>query len=107
MIFERAWKDGASAGNRERVYARIPSSTQILVTHAPPAGILDGDQHTGCAELLAAIRRVRPRLHVFGHVHSAYGVDRSAETMFVNAGLLNESGALNRLPIVVDIDFDL
>jgi len=95
----------ASAGDRERIYARIPSSTQILVTHAPPASILDGNQHTGCAELLAAIRRIHPKLHVFGHVHSAYGVDRSAETTFVNAALLDGFGVLDRLPIVVDIDF--
>lgn len=51
----------------------------IMVTHGPPAGILDKinwGQSVGCENLLKACRRAKPRLHVFGHIHEAYGAVR-------------------------------
>lgn len=52
----------------------VPESTDILLTHMPPFAHLDldglGDEH-----LLREVRRVRPRLHVFGHIHAGYGKD--------------------------------
>jgi hypothetical protein len=53
--------------------------TEILLTHGPPAGILDktrrGD-NAGCAVLtgrLAAGQLPACRLHVFGHIHEGHG----------------------------------
>ncbi|KAL1983287.1 hypothetical protein VTN96DRAFT_309 [Rasamsonia emersonii] len=53
----------------------IPMETDILVTHAPPKGHLDlGPSFSiGCPYLLSEVWRVRPILHVFGHVHCGYG----------------------------------
>ena len=69
-------------------WALIPDDTDVLVTHGPPAGILDltkrGDR-PGCADLLDRVRAVRPKLHVFGHIHEAAEVERVGETLFVNA----------------------
>ncbi|KAK4212684.1 phosphoesterase [Rhypophila decipiens] len=50
--------------------------TVILITHGPPNLYLDKrDFHrAGCPYLLDAIYKLRPRLHVFGHIHNAYGV---------------------------------
>lgn len=51
----------------------------IMLTHGPPAGILDKihwGKNVGCDYLLKACRRARPRLHVFGHIHEAYGAVR-------------------------------
>ncbi|KAG4412737.1 hypothetical protein IFR04_014134 [Cadophora malorum] len=50
---------------------RIPMETDVLITHTPPRYHLD--LNLGCAGLLKEIWRVRPRLHVFGHVHSGHG----------------------------------
>lgn len=50
---------------------RVPMTTDILVTHTPPATHLDIG--LGCPSLLREIWRVKPRLHVFGHVHSGHG----------------------------------
>ncbi len=55
----------------------IPDSTDVLITHGPPRTILDvteaGD-YTGCALLREVITgRVKPRLHIFGHIHEGYG----------------------------------
>ncbi|KAH8802806.1 Metallo-dependent phosphatase-like protein [Xylogone sp. PMI_703] len=49
----------------------IPRDTDVLITHGPPRYHLD--LGIGCASLLEEIWRVRPRLHVFGHVHSGHG----------------------------------
>ncbi len=85
------------------MYANIPADTDILVTHAPPQGILDAGQ--GCAELLEASKRVRPKLHVFGHVHAGYGVLRRGPTIFVNAAMTGADGPVDarQVPIVVDL----
>jgi Icc-related predicted phosphoesterase len=77
--------------DRAELYSRIPDDTDILVTHGPPYGILDqapgSEHHQGCRQLLAAVRRVKPLIHVFGHVHGGYGTFSTADTLFVNAAL--------------------
>ena len=51
----------------------IPDDTDILITHGPPLGYGDkccSGQRAGCAELLSTVQlRVKPKLHVFGHIH--------------------------------------
>ncbi len=66
----------------------IPTEVDILVTHGPPAGILDRTSsglEVGCKNLLAAFARIRPKVHVFGHVHEGYGELDRGETHFINA----------------------
>lgn len=55
----------------------IPLDTDILVTHTPAQSHLDLSPvfSTGCQFLLSELWRVRPALHVFGHVHAAYGTN--------------------------------
>ncbi|KAL5536242.1 hypothetical protein ACEPAF_63 [Sanghuangporus sanghuang] len=65
-------------------WAAIPSNTDILITHGPPAYHLDNGS-SGCPALLHALWRVRPRLHVFGHIHAARGVEIISWTLFQNA----------------------
>lgn len=94
-----------SAGDRERLYTRIPEDTAVLVTHVPPFGILDtapgSEFHSGCRELFDAVMRVKPKLHVFGHVHGANGIFQTNDTTFVNAALLGPHGGINKAPIVL------
>ncbi|EFX04273.1 phosphoric ester hydrolase [Grosmannia clavigera kw1407] len=49
----------------------IPADIDILVTHAPPRHHCDLE--LGCPGLLRELWRVRPALHVFGHVHWGAG----------------------------------
>lgn len=49
----------------------IPSDTDVLITHTPPKCHLDNA--LGCPGLLKEVWRVKPRLHVFGHVHTGHG----------------------------------
>eukprot|EP00696_Hemimastix_kukwesjijk_P013634 gnl/Hemi2/27068_TR9094_c0_g1_i1.p1 gnl/Hemi2/27068_TR9094_c0_g1~~gnl/Hemi2/27068_TR9094_c0_g1_i1.p1 ORF type:complete len:287 (-),score=30.51 gnl/Hemi2/27068_TR9094_c0_g1_i1:176-1036(-) len=61
----------------ETLWSHIPETTDVLITHTPPHGILDqaGGGHTlyGCRFLLSAVGRVQPRVHVFGHIHPCQG----------------------------------
>lgn len=54
---------------------KIDDDADIVVTHSPPKHYLDVNG-LGDAFLLQEIRRVRPRLHVFGHIHGGYGQER-------------------------------
>jgi len=68
-------------------WALIPADTDVLVTHGPPLGVGDaaGDpDRRGCEDLLAAIRRVRPALHLFGHVHEDGGFWAAGGVAFAN-----------------------
>ncbi len=98
----------SDAADRKRHWAKIPEDTDIVITHGPAFGILDrntdSDIYQGCPELRDAIQRVRPRLHVFGHVHSGYGILRTKHTYHINAALFDEWGGVERKPIAVDLD---
>ena len=78
----------------EAAWSRIPEGIDILVTHGPPFGILDFVQrgeHAGCKDLRDAVERIKPRLHVFGHIHSGHGYMALGGTTFVNASIVNEA----------------
>ena len=95
----------SSTADRKRAYAEIPYGTDILITHGPPYGILDvapnSTLQAGCRELFDAVMRVRPRLHVFGHIHGAHGIVHTDSTIFVNAALLGPQGEIDKAPIVL------
>jgi len=83
-------------------WAKIPDNTDILVSHRPPYGILDFDrnEHFGCLEILQSVQRIRPRYHLFGHVHAGYGIEKSQYTTFVNASLVRNNQVRNE-PITI------
>lgn len=68
-----------------KTWNKIPTDTDILITHSPPYGILD--QGLGCEELLANVIQRKPKLHVFGHIHNAYGTYQENNKKFINASL--------------------
>jgi len=53
----------------------VPVDIDILVSHSPPRWHLDLPVGLGCSSLLKETWRVRPRLHVFGHIHAGAGVE--------------------------------
>jgi Icc-related predicted phosphoesterase len=96
-----------SGSGLARVWSLIPDDTDVLITHGPPAGILDQPfgkgEHAGCELLLKRVEEVRPRLHVFGHIHGSYGQTRIGETLFVNASLCDERYQPTNRPHVIEI----
>lgn len=86
-------------------WSAIPSGLDLLITHGPPAGI--GDRtvmggREGCADLRARVSAVRPRVHVFGHIHEDGGVWEEDGTLFANV-TTDECG---RAATVIDITPD-
>ena len=85
----------------------IPSDTDILITHGPPFGILDevknqySIENAGCEELLKKIEQIRPQLHVFGHIHSGYGITKNFGVHFVNASNCDENYLPVNPPLIV------
>ncbi|MEB3788784.1 MAG: metallophosphoesterase family protein [Desulfurococcales archaeon] len=67
------------------------SRVDILLSHHPPKGILDRvffGLHAGVRELRDFITVLRPRLHLFGHIHESRGVEERNGSLFVNPGPL-------------------
>lgn len=85
----------------------IPEGIDVLITHGPPLGfgdsVVDG-YDVGCADLLEAVRRNPPRLHITGHIHEGYGRRQDGPTIHVNACLLDENYRPGNAPIVVDLE---
>ena len=81
-----------------QVWQQIPQDTDILVTHTPPFGVLDGG--LGCEELSDRLLRVKPKMHVFGHIHRGYGWQESGKTKFINAALAGEPDFLTMEPFL-------
>ncbi|KAJ4471488.1 Metallo-dependent phosphatase-like protein [Lentinula aciculospora] len=69
------WAFGYTAAEGPSLISKFQIS-DILLTHGPPRNILDrtnrGD-FPGCSALAAALLHLRPRLHLFGHIHEAHG----------------------------------
>ena len=67
-------------------WALVPAGIDVLVTHGPPRGY--GDRvsrgREGCDDLLTALDRVRPALHLFGHIHEDGGVWTHGPTTIAN-----------------------
>eukprot|EP01017_Pseudomicrothorax_dubius_P051647 TRINITY_DN9989_c0_g1_i1.p1 TRINITY_DN9989_c0_g1~~TRINITY_DN9989_c0_g1_i1.p1 ORF type:complete len:206 (-),score=19.40 TRINITY_DN9989_c0_g1_i1:44-661(-) len=71
---------------------KIPDDTDILMTHGPPYGIRDiaakHGKHVGCEDLRKTVQeRVKPLIHVFGHIHESYGTYYDGTTDFINAAI--------------------
>lgn len=87
-------------------WAAIPEGLDVLVTHGPPASVLDrcpDGQRVGCGELRVRLERVKPRLHVFGHIHDSYGRLDVDGTTFVNAAICDERYSPVNAPVVIDV----
>jgi Icc-related predicted phosphoesterase len=90
----------------KKIWSKIPVNTEILVTHGPPHGILDivlrKKEHVGCEMLKKRIAVVKPKMHLFGHIHESYGVERKNGTTFANASICNAKYAPINKPLVFD-----
>lgn len=89
------------------IWSKIPNNVDVLITHGPPKNILDGTYNgiaAGCSVLLKRVHEVKPRLHVFGHIHEAYGREEHNSTIFVNASTCAFNYRPTQPPIVVNLE---
>jgi Icc-related predicted phosphoesterase len=84
----------------------IPVDTDILITHTPPQNILDYTVmdmiNVGCADLYLKVNQIKPKIHVFGHIHEGYGYKDINDTLYLNASTCNLRYQPVNSPIVVD-----
>lgn len=91
------------------IFEKIPMNTDVLITHTPPKGIRDiypmkhfeEDLETsqmmksyiftsmGSERLMERVKEVKPKVHIFGHIHYCYGWEEKDGTVFINASLMN------------------
>lgn len=101
----------------------VPNNIDILLTHTPPFGILDyiPDQNksVGCKLLLESLKRIKPKYHLFGHIHEGYGTATGywdtkqtpkydlttyeKKTIFLNSAILDGDYQLANKPQVFEI----
>lgn len=89
-----------------RHWKMVPPDTDVLLTHGPAFGILDcviNQSHVGCKDLMKKIRELKPKVHVCGHIHEAYGQEKKAGVHFYNASVLNEYYELTNPPLSFEL----
>lgn len=87
---------------QSRNYAKIPSDTDILITHSPAYGILDLDDNIsyGSEEILDKLTALNLKAHLFGHIYAQHGMKSLNGTIFSNGAIMN-SDYTNLLPFNV------
>ncbi|XP_013415146.1 UPF0046 protein C25E10.12-like isoform X1 [Lingula anatina] len=113
-------------------WSKLPDDIDVLVTHMPPLGIRDKEyiyrgrfktmsfdpckfcesrahplsvHYFGSKGLLDALKRIRPKIHVFGHVHGTNGVTRLKHNQdgTANTFCSNASMEGHPTPVVYDL----
>ena len=94
----------------ERHWAMIPTDCEVLITHGPPAGILDEverpdetSEHTGCPSLLRRVGEIRPALHLFGHIHEGHGRLERDDVTYLNVSSMDNGYRMAHAPVVVEL----
>jgi predicted phosphodiesterase len=82
----------------------IPEDTDILLTHGPAYGFVDTvwnrkHEPLGCELLAERIAVVKPKIHVCGHIHTGYGWQKTDNTHFFNAAVLDERYEYEQKPM--------
>lgn len=89
-----------------KVYNGIDPDTDILITHTPPYGTLDrlpSFENVGSHALEDAVHRVKPSVHIFGHIHCGYGVEYSDNTVYYNVSVCDDNYNLVNKPTVLEV----
>ena len=85
----------------------IPDDTDILISHGPAMGYLDAsgppynEPNLGCELLRERIDLIKPKIHVFGHIHGSAGYLFNGSTHFFNASILNERYEYMNTPMTI------
>ena len=94
------------SGRENQNYAKIPVATDILITHAPPYGILDSDEgvNYGSEKLLEKLTTLNLKTHLFGHIHSGHGIEMINGITFSNGSIMQTDYIQQYYPNVLSID---
>jgi Icc-related predicted phosphoesterase len=72
-------------------WAAIPDDTDVLITHGPRFGYGDRNEENlpvGCEALAWRLEQMPDlKYHIFGHIHTDYGIRRFNNTSVINASI--------------------
>ena len=90
-----SWAFMADRGEKiAKYWEKINPNTDVLITHGPPYQILDKVYRTndgvGCEELKKVVKKLKPKAHIFGHIHEGYGQLLQDEILYINAAICDE-----------------
>jgi len=88
-------------------WEKMPEDTDVLITHGPPLGKLDkcvNGHHAGDSWLLQKVLEIRPKYHVFSHIHESagettIGVNGEHQTKLFNCSILDENYIIRNKPV--------
>lgn len=96
------WSFNIDEPDFAKVVDKIPSDTDIIITHGPPYGYGDwvyatekeeewpGKKHVGSPSLTKKIGEIQPRLTVYGHVHQGYGQYKIGNSLLLNSSYVGQ-----------------
>eukprot|EP01117_Protostelium_nocturnum_P010403 TRINITY_DN3743_c0_g1_i1.p1 TRINITY_DN3743_c0_g1~~TRINITY_DN3743_c0_g1_i1.p1 ORF type:complete len:268 (-),score=56.05 TRINITY_DN3743_c0_g1_i1:27-830(-) len=89
-------------------WAGIDLDTDILVTHGPAHGNRGGwiyyrGADSGCELLTKAVKKVKPLVHIFGHIHQGYGINKDEYSTYINASSCTVKYRPTNPPIVFEL----
>lgn len=97
----------------KKKWNNIPNDVDLLLTHSPPYGILDNliyhDEdmgHLGCKFLLNRVKEIKPKIHIFGHIHGENEYYFDGNTHYINAALMDDKFFWCKKPITFDWNID-
>lgn len=100
------WAFNVPEKDLHKYWEKIPLDTDVLITHSPPQEIRDftlRDGPQGSSSLRVYSEKIKPALHVFGHIHEAYGELASIDTLFVNASICTLRYVPSNKPVIVKL----
>jgi Icc-related predicted phosphoesterase len=105
------WAFNVKPEDSEKLYSTIPLGTDVVITHGPAYTYGDWCQNVngpvGDNKLAYHIKRVKPLLHFFGHIHESYGWGYGANgTYFFNGCNCGLDYEIHNEPWLIDADFD-
>jgi Icc-related predicted phosphoesterase len=86
----------------------IPNSTEILITHNAPFGILDKSLkfkgRRGSSSLFKRVKDLNNlKYHFFGHNHEGYGKLKNGKVQFCNSAILDKDFKTLQQPIIFEL----
>ncbi len=88
-------------------FSLIPDDTDILITHSPAYNVFDmieSGKGVGSKSLLSIILKIKPKIHVCGHIHENGGqFMECTNTTFVNSSHVNERYQPVNKPVRIEL----
>jgi Icc-related predicted phosphoesterase len=102
------WAFNRHESKLKQHWEAIPDDIDVLITHCPPMTIFDwsiyDNIHTGSPTLYHhVLKRIKPQVHCFGHIHGGYGIKVIENTTFINASNLDEDYMCVNNPVLIEI----